>query len=64
VLAAAVPVLIDSVEAAEPPDGGVTGLGDRVHVAPLGHPETVKLTAELKPFNDVTVMDALAELPC
>lgn len=63
-LAAAVPVLIDSVEAAEPPDGGVTGLGDRVHAAPLGHPETVKLTAELKPFDDVTVMGTLPEAPC
>ena len=52
-----------SVEVAEPPAGGVTEVGDRVHVAPVGHPETLKLTAELKPFNDVTVIVEVLLLP-
>lgn len=37
-----------------PPDGGaVVGLNEQG--APLGSPEQVKLTAELKPFCGVTV---------
>ena len=63
-MTAANPASIDSVDVAEPPDGGVTEVGDRVHVAPVGHPETLKLTAELKPFNDVTVAVELPEPPC
>jgi len=42
------------VVAALPPDG-VTVVGLNEQVAPLGSPEQVKLTNELKPFCGVTV---------
>jgi len=47
---------IVSFEVAEPPEGGVMDRGDKVQVTPLGYPETLILTAELKPFNEVTVI--------
>ena len=47
---------IVSLEVAEPPEGGVTERDDKVQVTPLGYPETVRPTAELKPFNEVTVI--------
>jgi len=58
------PAFTDSVDIAEPPDGGVTEVGDNVQVAPVGHPETLRSTAELKPFNDPTVIVEVPELPC
>jgi len=63
-LTAADPALIDSVDVARPPDEGVTEVGDNVQVAPVGHPETLMFTAELKPFNDAMVIVELAEPPC
>lgn len=45
-----------NVDVAMPPDGGVTDVGENMHVeGSAGHPESVRLTAELKPFTDVTV---------
>ena len=49
------------VDVAELPDGGVTEAGLKVPVAPVGRPETVRPTAELKPFRDVTVMVEVPE---
>jgi len=53
-----------SVDVAEPPDGGVTGVDDKVQFEPVGQPERVRFTGESKPFNDVTVKVELPELPC
>ena len=47
---------IVSLEVAVPPDGGVTEAGDRVYVDQKGHPERLKVTADLKPLIEVTVM--------
>jgi hypothetical protein len=46
------------------PARGVTESGEREHVEPDGQLETVKPTAELKPFCDVTVIVELPELVC
>ena len=51
-----------SVDVAEPPDGGVTRVDDKVHLEPVGQPERVKFTVELKPFSEVTVKVELPEL--
>lgn len=51
------------VEAAELPEGGVTEVGLRVAVTPLGAPETERPTAELNPFKDVMVMVEVPEAP-
>lgn len=53
-----------SVDVAEPLDGGVTETGFKVHVAFAGQPVTVKPTAPLKPFADVTVTVELPLWPC
>jgi len=54
-----------SVEVPELFAGGVTEVGFRVQVAFVGQPdETVRLTALLNPFNDVTVMVEFPVLPC
>lgn len=55
--------LIDRVDAAEPNDGGVTEVGKTEAVMPDGA-ETDKLTAELNPFKDVTVIVELPVPPC
>jgi hypothetical protein len=57
------PTLIVSVEVAVLPDGGVTEVGLNVAVVPVGAPVTVRLTAELKPLRDVTVMVEVPEPP-
>ncbi len=50
------PTLTVNVDVAEPPDGGVTDVGESVQVESAGHPdETLSPTEELKPLNDVTV---------
>lgn len=46
------------------PEGGVTEVGLRVAVTPVGAPETERLTAELKLFNDVIVIVEVPEFPC
>jgi len=57
------PTLIVRVDVAVPPDGGVIGLALKLVVAPVGVPETDKVTAELKPPMEVTVMVEVPELP-
>jgi hypothetical protein len=42
---------------------GVTLAGLNEQVAPLGNPEHAKVTAELKPFDGVTVKVTVPELP-
>jgi hypothetical protein len=57
--------LIVSVEVAVLPEGGVIGLG-RLNMTSLGADPTQegdKLTAELNPFADVTVMMAVLLVP-
>ena len=44
--------------------GGVTGLGEKTAVKPLGKPEAVSEVAELKPFRLVTVMVLVPFPPC
>jgi hypothetical protein len=58
------PTFTVSVDVAEPPDGGVTRVGDKVQFEPVGQPERVKFTVELKPFSEVTVKVELPELRC
>jgi hypothetical protein len=58
------PTFTVSIDVAEPPDGGVTGVDDKVQFEPVGQPERVKFIVELKPFSDVTVKVELPELPC
>jgi len=48
---------------AVPPTGGVIGLMLKLVVTPVGAPETDKVTAELKPSTEVTVMVDVPELP-
>ncbi len=55
---------IERADEVEPPEGGVTGLAEKDVETPAGAPESDRVTAELNPFNDVTVMVELAELPC
>ena len=45
------------------PDGGVIGLAPKLAVTPAGTLETVSVTAELKPFREVTVMFDVLEVP-
>ena len=42
----------------------VVGLGEKEAVAPLGTPETARLTALVKPFCGKTVTCPVALLPC
>jgi hypothetical protein len=44
-----------NVDVAEPPEGGVTDASENEQVENKGHPETVRATEELKPFNELTV---------
>jgi len=60
----AAPTLIVRVDVAEPPAGGVTEVGLKVPVAPVGKPVIERLTAELKLFRDVMVIVDVPELPC
>ena len=60
-LGAVVLTAIVRLELAEPPEG-ITELADKVHVTRCGH-ATVKLTAELKPFDGVTVIVEAPLLP-
>jgi hypothetical protein len=48
--------LIVSVEVAEPADGGVTGLGLKVAVTPVGGVEVLSVTGLLKLFSEVIVI--------
>jgi len=52
------------VEVAVPLAGGVTGLGEKAAVTPLGSPEALSVVAELNPFWLVTVMVLVAVEPC
>src|SRR5580700_1189371 len=52
------------VEVAPPFAGGVTGLGEKAAVTPLGSPEALSVVAELNPFWLVTVMVLFAVDPC
>ena len=52
------------MEVAVPPAAGVTGVTLGVHVAFAGQPDTVKPTALLKLFNDVTVSVEVPDAPC
>ena len=54
---------IVSVDVAVPSAGGVTEVALNAVVTPSGAPETERLTAELKPFNEVTVMVEMPESP-
>ena len=51
------------VEVAVPFAGGVTGLGAKAAVTPLGSPEAVSVVAELNPLTLVTVIVLGAVLP-
>ena len=52
------------MDVVEPPDGRVTGFGEKELVTPKGLSESDNVTAELNPFNDVTVTVESPELPC
>jgi len=58
------PTEIVRVDVAEPPEGGVTEVGLKVLVVPVGRPEIERLTAELKPLKDVIVIVEVPEAPC
>ncbi len=62
--AAAVPVLTAKDEVAEPFAGGVTGLRLKLQLAPVGQPATLKPTAPLKLFNELTVTGELPAAFC
>jgi len=53
-----------NVDVAEPPEGGVTEVGLRVVVTPVGAPEAERLTAALKPPTEATVIVDVPEPPC
>jgi hypothetical protein len=55
-------VIVSCVVEAAPPDG-VTGVGEKLHVAPEGNPEQVNVTAELNPFCGVTVTMSVTLCP-
>ena len=57
------PTSIARVDVAEPPEGGVTDVGSRVAVMPVGAPETDRPTAPLKPLIEAIVMVEVPELP-
>ena len=57
-------VAIESVEVAEPPDGGVTEAGLTVQVVDAGHPVTVRATELLNPLIEVTVTVDVTVLVC
>src|SRR5580700_10791417 len=52
------------VEVALPFAGGVTGLGEKAAVTPLGSPDALSVVPELNPFWLVTVMVLFAVDPC
>jgi hypothetical protein len=52
------------VDVAEPPEDGVTDAGLGVAATPVGAPEMVKSTAELKPLIEVIVIVEVPEEPC
>ena len=62
--AAVASTVMVKVEVAVASAGGVTEVGSKVAVTPVGNPEIERLTAELKPFKEVTVTVAVSELPC
>jgi predicted cation transporter len=51
------------VDVALPFAGGVTGLGEKAAVTPLGSPEALSVVAELNPLRLVTVMVLVAVDP-
>ena len=53
-----------SVEVALPFAGGVTGLVEKAAVTPLGNPEALRVTAELKLFRLVIVIVLVPLPPC
>ena len=52
------------VEVTLPFAGGVTGLGEKAAVTPLGSPDALSVVAELNPFWLVTVIVLFAVEPC
>jgi hypothetical protein len=52
------------VDSAVPFAAGVTELGEKRALTPLGNPETLNDTAELKPLKLVTVTALVPVLPC
>ena len=56
-------VVIVRVEGAELFAGGVTVVGFSAHVVDAGQPLTVRPTALLNPFNEVTVTAEVAAFP-
>ena len=60
----AVPAFTVKIEVTEPFDGGVTEVGLNEQLAPVGQPETARLTALLNPFWEVTVTVEVPWLPC
>ena len=57
------PTVIVRVEVVEPFADGVTDVGFSTHVVDDGQPLTVRSTALLNPFREVTVMVELAAFP-
>ncbi len=58
-----VPVVVETVSVDVAVGLGVTGVGS-VHVAPDGHPVTLRPTLPLKPFKAVTVTVDVPDAPC
>jgi hypothetical protein len=54
--------LINKIDVAEPPEDGVTDVGLKVDLTPVGAPDTVRSTLRLKPLIDVMVMMDMCEL--
>jgi len=52
------------IEDTADPAVGVTDDGANWNVSPAGNPETLRLTADLKPFSGITLIIALPEAPC
>ena len=57
-------VVMVNWEVADPFAAGVTEMGFSEQVVLAGQPETVRPTALLNPFKEVTVMVELADWPC
>jgi hypothetical protein len=64
VFGVAVPAFTVKVEVTEPLDGGVTEAWLNEQLAPVGQPVTVRLTALLNPFCEVTVTVLVPLFPC
>jgi len=62
--AIAVPVLTVKVATAELFDGGVIDVEFNVQLAPVGQPDTTRLTGLLNEFTEVTVTVEFPPVPC